>query len=284
MAACHSDQRRRAKKHIFSASTRQKWSPPRSSRFTPNERALRITQQEPQLALQPVWNSVAKSRYLLSYPTFWAEVTHSEFWLQLLIDLQFNVRRVCFICMRVTWRALAGDYPLASLFHTEVEITLHLLTEQQSWTTDFVGSQNNITRLCMSLHDDEQVRRWRHSVKGSTLSQLFNPLNPELNPICYFLVLLGAHHFLHVSRIRVKSLTLRLLMSYIYIYMEHLFLMFLDHTQRRSTVGRTPLDEWLARRRDLCLTLHDTHNRQISMPPVGFEPKIIIRSLPFSPR
>ena len=46
-------------------------------------------------------------------------------------------------------------------------------------------------------------------------------------------------------------LTLRLLMSYvyiyiyiyIYIYMEHLFLMFLDHTQRRSTVGRTPLDE-----------------------------------------
>ena len=44
-----------------------------------------------------------------------------------------------------------------------------------------------------------------------------NPLNPELNPICYLLALL-AHHFLHVSRIRVKSLTLRLLMSYIYIY------------------------------------------------------------------
>ena len=45
------------------------------------------------------------------------------------------------------------------------------------------------------------------------------------------------------------NLTLRLLMSYIYIYiyiyiyMEHPFLMFLDHTQRRSTVGRTPLDE-----------------------------------------
>jgi hypothetical protein len=41
------------------------------------------------------------------------------------------------------------------------------------------------------------------------------------------------------------KLTLRLLVSYIYIYiyMEHLFLMFLDHTQRRSTVGRTPLDE-----------------------------------------
>ena len=45
-----------------------------------------------------------------------------------------------------------------------------------------------------------------------------NPLNPELNPICYLLALLGAHHFLHVSRIRVRLLTFRLLMSYIYIY------------------------------------------------------------------
>ena len=45
---------------------------------------------------------------------------------------------------------------------------------------------------------------------------LLNPLNAELNPICHLLALL-AHHFLHVSRIRVKSLTLRLL-SYIYIY------------------------------------------------------------------
>ena len=56
--------------------------------------------------------------------------------------------------------------------------------------------------------------------------------------------------------------------------MEHPFLMFLDDTQRRSTVGRTPLDERSARLRDLYLTTHDTHNRQISMPPVGFEPKI----------
>ena len=41
-------------------------------------------------------------------------------------------------------------------------------------------------------------------------------------------------------------LTLRLLMSHI--YMERIFLMFLDHTQRRTTVGRTPLNEWSARR------------------------------------
>jgi len=28
------------------------------------------------------------------------------------------------------------------------------------------------------------------------------------------------------------------------------FTSFLDHTQQRITVGRTPLDEWSARRRD----------------------------------
>jgi len=33
----------------------------------------------------------------------------------------------------------------------------------------------------------------------------FNPLNTKLNPICHLLALLGAHHILHVSRIRVKN-------------------------------------------------------------------------------
>ena len=59
-----------------------------------------------------------------------------------------------------------------------------------------------------------------------------------------------AANFLYI---KVYLLTLRRLMAYIYIYiyvyiyiyiyMEQPFLMFLDHTQRRSTVGRTPLDE-----------------------------------------
>ena len=58
----------------------------------------------------------------------------------------------------------------------------------------------------------------RH-VTDRGLSQVIrdlNPLNPELNPICCLLALLGAYHFLHVSRIRVKLLTFRRLMSYIY--------------------------------------------------------------------
>ena len=45
------------------------------------------------------------------------------------------------------------------------------------------------------------------------------------------------------------------------------FTRFLDHTQRRTRVGRIPLDEWTAWHRDLYLTTHNNQNRRISMPP-----------------
>ena len=48
---------------------------------------------------------------------------------------------------------------------------------------------------------------------------------------------------------------------------------FLDHTWR-TTVGRTPLDEWSAHRRDLYLITQNTNNRRTYMPPVGFEPTV----------
>ena len=75
----------------------------------------------------------------------------------------------------------------------------------------------------------------------------FNPLNAELNPIYYLLALL-AHHFLHVSRIRVKSLTLRLLMSYIYIYGAPILDVSRSHTttqhdlSRWAACGRSPAE------------------------------------------
>jgi len=57
---------------------------------------------------------------------------------------------------------------------------------------------------------------------------------------------------------------------YIYIYflcrcgptraMASSFLRFLDHTATHHSVGRTLLNEWSARRRDLYLTTHNTHN------------------------
>ena len=38
------------------------------------------------------------------------------------------------------------------------------------------------------------------------------------------------------------------------------------HDHRYITLGRTPLDEWSARRRDLYLTIHNTHKRQTFIP------------------
>jgi len=73
------------------------------------------------------------------------------------------------------------------------------------------------------IRNDTRTRNFRVEFLPNTIFAIFNtsmplninPLNPELNPICYLLALLD-HHFLHVSRIRVKSLTIRLIMSYIH--------------------------------------------------------------------
>ena len=42
-------------------------------------------------------------------------------------------------------------------------------------------------------------------VKYSLFLSDFNPSNAELNPICHLLALLGAHHILHVSMVRVNE-------------------------------------------------------------------------------
>jgi len=93
--------------------------------------------------------------------------------------------------------------------------TLALFTFSQQLTQFWYNKSNNRyfkTQKC-TLWTKENL--WLLN-KVMHLPLLFNPLKPELNPICYLLALLGVHHFLHVSRIRVKLLTLRLLMSYIY--------------------------------------------------------------------
>jgi len=48
-----------------------------------------------------------------------------------------------------------------------------------------------------------------------------------------------------------------------------------SHTHTHThTVGRTPLDEWSARSRDLYLATHNNHKRQTSMSSAGLEPEI----------
>jgi hypothetical protein len=41
-----------------------------------------------------------------------------------------------------------------------------------------------------------------------------------------------------------------------------------------TTLGKTPLEEGSARRRDLCLTVNNIHRGQVSMSPAGVEPII----------
>ena len=70
---------------------------------------------------------------------------------------------------------------------------------------------------------------------------------------------------------------------YIYIYGAHILDVSISHTTTPH-IGRTPLDERSARRKDLYLTTQDTHLRQISMLPVGFEPKISAGARPHAAR
>ena len=72
----------------------------------------------------------------------------------------------------------------------------------------FQLSRGDSRFLCSSKRPD---RLWAHAVllfsgyHGLSPELTFNPLNAEFNPICHLLALLGAHHILHVSRIRVKT-------------------------------------------------------------------------------
>ena len=133
-----------------------------------------------------------------------------------------NISMWFFCCGYIVYlRSIAKDMCTAGLPHSQVcvlwfclfaeEYIVHLcalgcssVTRQSSnWMVFSIGT------LFFACHYHSTNNPY--SLCPSTL----NPLNPELNPICYMLALL-AHHFLHVSRIRVKSLTIRLLMSYIY--------------------------------------------------------------------
>ena len=69
---------------------------------------------------------------------------------------------------------------------------------------------------CATLHDQKFPRVylyrrrkfWASDVScdltDNNNSTVINPLNAELSSICHLLALLGTHHILHVSRIRVK--------------------------------------------------------------------------------
>jgi len=87
------------------------------------------------------------------------------------------------------------------------------------WTVSKLGTLSREGhQLLSNFAHHLYIRRRSLLFRDQSQHVQFKHLNPELNPICYLLALLGVHHFLHVSRIRVKLLTLRLLMSYIFFF------------------------------------------------------------------
>jgi len=85
-----------------------------------------------------------------------------------------------------------------------------VLTQWNEHCDDLLNKNNNQEHIAA---EDEDIQ----PIEGPTvedtdpptfeeLEEAINPLNAELNPICHLLVLLGAHHILHISRIRVKKL------------------------------------------------------------------------------
>jgi len=127
------------------------------------------------------------------------------------IALSYRYCSTCFGALQSPSRA-SQTAVAASGFRMNVEVELFSAVVGLLVTFVSEGLLQHFPRFSSSFPEFEE-KFHTHTL----FFQLLNPSKPELNPICYLLALL-AHHFLHVSRIRVKSLTIRLLMSYIYIW------------------------------------------------------------------
>ena len=122
--------------------------------------------------------------------------------------VEIRVKLNLFFCLYLRlYEKFLVLYPEATVRHSVIQ------QRQKSFVHDHLQDLSGGVILRSTVKTVKELAEWNDLLKTK-----FNPLNPELNPICYLLALLGGHHFLHVSRIRVKLLTLRRLMSYIYIY------------------------------------------------------------------
>jgi len=122
-----------------------------------------------------------------------------------------------------------GLVPIPTALYRLMSQQSLLHTDVRTLATFFILSalQVDPVQQCLSSPDDRASNGCISLFRDMIL--FVDPLNAELNPICCLLALL-AHHFLHVSRIRVKSLTLRLLMSYIYIYIIYIYILYIYMT------------------------------------------------------
>ena len=107
---------------------------------------------------------------------------------------------------RLTWESIA---PLVTC------IKLYLLSGSYSsdvrkYTLHSEICENNMAMSVAKFLLFKRIKRkeWRNQSAALSVPRKkwgIKSLNAELNPICHLLALIGAHHILHVSRIRVKG-------------------------------------------------------------------------------
>ena len=168
---------------------------------------------------------------------------------------------------RITSSRLKNGHQSAPAYEA-VRLTSYQYVRCVFWHYTRDRPSANIIDMVCSLHGDHLIQKslsWEDKKKTKDIRQ-YRQQTPSSGAV-----------FTHV--LKKKNMYLCILLFFLWRcgptgVMASSFVKFLDHTQRRTTVGRTPLDKWSARRRDLYLTTHNTHNRQMPMPPVGFEPTI----------
>jgi len=67
------------------------------------------------------------------------------------------------------------------------------------------GSNTEHTHTHTHTHTRSHIMYMHFGIHFACLTRDIKPLITELNPTCHLLALLGAHHILHVSRIRVNQ-------------------------------------------------------------------------------
>jgi len=143
------------------------------------------------------------------------------------------------------------------------------------WKTADDGQRNCPKRV--EFYSKNKFEKLVHVV-GFIIIIYHDARSPERHKICYLSIQYMSQYLSHVKFKIIITLPNSNTVFFLWRCVstratDSSFLRFLDHT-RRITVGRTPLYEWSARRRDLYLTTHNTRNRQTFMLTVGFEPTI----------
>jgi hypothetical protein len=119
------------------------------------------------------------------------------------------------------------------------------------------------------------IHNLTYSAHRNILYMLTKKNNVSYKSVAMFLIYL--HIKFHISR--YKQWVLNIVIIVVFFYHDvtaqsgprPLHCRGFTITLRHTTLGRTSLDEWSARRRYLYLTTYNTHDRRTSMPQAGFE-------------